>query len=879
MRLSCAVGLVASAVNMNGKYLVGTGDKMPVDFNDDYASKGHEYFDVWSPEIATHYGEVFWTSMGTLPLPEDIVQRFDGKAIAVTGYEMDQVMVEPTGQPGLSPEKDVSVPINWAYNHHYMTWMTGKHSKMQEIVVDPEDTMAHGAPTMWVALPTESASFRKDPSIPVSQFFSEGNGGESRKSFHGYPKGFAQLVDSPTSWTITPMQIDTRNRDCGVSPSDINNCTVFTPGPEPKQARFGRPAPLGTNYSGLLECPCTSRYAGDSYFYPDAKTKQLHHMFEASAGTCQVDQHVASAELCFEAGPALGINATQFINRTITNASMPPACSVAVHGNGSATVYYNTKGNGTCNGAAHTSGASTTSRVNVTLTLDLNATGAYKRSPKGVYCSNNHASPLAQFIPESESVADAVVSRMDCENWCIGNRLCWGCSVHCPSSELCQWNAIKSCGTVEHFAGKIKGDITQRIGNGTVTITTRGPADVWFGVGINASEMADAPYALISNGSGIMERQIGTCGSEAEHCPGDLLTSSVTVVSNTVEDGMRTILMTRPFAGLTDAHHSFHLGGQTNMNLITAVGSSQVFAYHKAHGPAQITLSSAGSATCVCDVGIQGDLCETGGENCGHFVKDCAPAPFGDLVTQKNPTCSSATYGGGLRCCTHKRILLDTDQEIRPELLRYHMKFRFWFQDYTKDKTGSPTHYNLDRIYYQTEANAGEYDVPPAFSLPGEEIPGYGKWPANTTTPGTSCTGQCPDGADCECVHTITYHWNVSNIRLLYAGGHCHAPSCLSIELFRNDTGTPQLLCRQLPVYGNGTFPVDKWDEAGYVTLPPCLWGSPEEGLEEPVFLPENTPLISIKKNRNTHLGHYGEMASWQMRGVSFPAESRGVFV
>ena len=27
-------------------------------------------------------------------------------------------------------------------------------------------------------------------------------------------------------------------------------------------------------------------------------------------------------------------------------------------------------------------------------------------------------------------------------------------------------------------------------------------------------------------------------------------------------------------------------------------------------------------------------------------------------------------------------------------------------------------------------------------------------------------------------------------------------------------------------------------------------------------------PLLSIKKNRNTHVGHYGEMASWQMRGL-----------
>ena len=54
----------------------------------------------------------------------------------------------------------------------------------------------------------------------------------------------------------------------------------------------------------------------------------------------------------------------------------------------------------------------------------------------------------------------------------------------------------------------------------------------------------------------------------------------------------------------------------------------------------------------------------------------------GELITQSNPTCWSATYAGGLSCCGHKRILLDADQDPGPTLLRYHMKWRFWFQEY-----------------------------------------------------------------------------------------------------------------------------------------------------------------------------------------------------
>lgn len=79
---------VSYAENMNGNYVVASGDKIGVKFNVDYASKGHEFFDVYSPELATHYGEVFWTDQGNNPIPQDIIDRFKGKTIAITGYEL-----------------------------------------------------------------------------------------------------------------------------------------------------------------------------------------------------------------------------------------------------------------------------------------------------------------------------------------------------------------------------------------------------------------------------------------------------------------------------------------------------------------------------------------------------------------------------------------------------------------------------------------------------------------------------------------------------------------------------------------------------------------------------------------------------------------------
>jgi len=138
--------------NMNGEYVVSSGaGKSAPKFNTDYASKGHEYFDVWSPEIATRYAEVWWHDMGKQPLPREIVARFANKTMAITGYEMDMVMVQPAGQPGANPAQDVSVPMNWAYNHHYEAWITGRYSELKKNEhPDPSDTSHHGGPQVRV---------------------------------------------------------------------------------------------------------------------------------------------------------------------------------------------------------------------------------------------------------------------------------------------------------------------------------------------------------------------------------------------------------------------------------------------------------------------------------------------------------------------------------------------------------------------------------------------------------------------------------------------------------------------------------------------------------------------------------------------------------
>ena len=301
-------------------------------------------------------------------------------------------MVTPTGKPGVNPDQDVSVPINWAYNHHYMAWMAGKDAEFVEVPSDgPEDWLAHGAATKVIAVEKPSAKFRSFAGVaPTNQMFSEGNGGESRKSFHGYPNGFAQLVESPTTWTITPMQVDTRNRDCGVTPADVNNCTQFIPGPEPKQARYGLGIPEGTNYSGVLECPCNGMFGGDPSFYgDDTITKQITHNFGAATATCAATEAVLDAPTCFAAAAtSLGVDTASIKNVTTSSSTLPHGCSLSRSAaDGTVTATFNT-------GASTADCPATTKQVGetkflatgVTLQLGLETTNSsfvYAHSPKG----------------------------------------------------------------------------------------------------------------------------------------------------------------------------------------------------------------------------------------------------------------------------------------------------------------------------------------------------------------------------------------------------------------------------------------------------------------------------------------------------------------
>ena len=115
------------------------------------------------------------------------------------------------------------------------------------------------------------------------------------------------------------------------------------------------------------------------------------------------------------------------------------------------------------------------------------------------------------------------------------------------------------------------------------------------------------------------------------------------------------------------------------------------------------------------------------------------------------------------------------------------------------------------------------------------------------------------DPAACGNVTKIETEYG-GKFQLIYAAFHCHAPACMSGELWSADTN--ELICRNTPIYGSGTKPMD---EASYLmALPPCVWGP---GYADPPILTLDMNLTAIKRANNTN-GHWGVMGLWQARSA-----------
>lgn len=162
--------------------------------------------------------------------------------MAITGYEVDQVTHDLTPEekarssttadnlggfscyPNCS-SSDKSVPIYNAYNHHYFDespgpqcfscWYVGANlsrlcARVSARWLVGNDSEVFDLPEVRrLPNPTRTGvrSLPNDHGFPTNIVFKENPGGEFRKSYHGYPSGYAQLLHSPTQWLVEPMQV------------------------------------------------------------------------------------------------------------------------------------------------------------------------------------------------------------------------------------------------------------------------------------------------------------------------------------------------------------------------------------------------------------------------------------------------------------------------------------------------------------------------------------------------------------------------------------------------------------------------------------------------------------------------------------------------
>mmetsp|Transcript_8887 Transcript_8887/g.20380 ORF Transcript_8887/g.20380 Transcript_8887/m.20380 type:complete len:740 (+) Transcript_8887:10-2229(+) len=711
--------------NMNGlRYTIANA--LPGHEERDFL--GNEFFEVYSPAITSRYSEVVWRTLPPVDLPEAIACRFNNSVIAVTGTEVNVVRRNGT--------TETSVPCYESYNHHYVAFIYGSGVELTGASLHraPAHGVMSGHSLQVEFQRTEPEGSDTKEVVPGVQAFSEHNGNEARQSYHGLPRNMVQPIASPQRFVFGPMQINTKNPDGSGKRG----------GPLPKESQ----APPGALYSGLLECPCTTR------------TKKVPAGFEPRiTGNCDVTARAASPPECFAAAAAMQV--TVLANTTESNTSEPAGCFLRSQSASEVEAVFNT---------AHS-------------TVECSAPGATQ--------THGQFNSLVGVTLDIDAVADSV------------------------------------------------------------NITLQGPSDVWFAVGFNASAMSDLPWTIVveakAGASAVHERKLG------DHEPGTLLTPELSVLQNDVQGSLRTVVVTRKLKGGDANRFDFPASGAgTQVSLINALGGSGVFDGNKHKDAAGFALTlvgvgARGGATCLCRGG-------TGTIDGLPFDPRCMGEPYSDLLQTHNPTCDINQYRGGIACCHDGAILLDADQEVPAEEDTVYFKWRFYFTEYNP-----AVHTPL--IHLEWQWGHIEYDVPaaPAGTPPADAVHVlttrfqlrdmmnlYGK-------------PHCDPFTDYYCADVDRV--NAGGVSLIMAGGHCHAPACISLELYNADTGF--LVCRVVPVGGQGD---SAFDEAGYLYLPPCQWGSAEEGLQAPPVLFLDTNLTSIKRVNST-VGHTGVMAIWQARG------------
>jgi hypothetical protein len=399
-----------------------------------------------------------------------------------------------------------------------------------------------------------------------------------------------------------------------------------------------------------------------------------------------------------------------------------------------------------------------------------------------------------------------------------------------------------------------------------VTITLEGPSDVWFGAGFGyhhvstggadpsvGVSMVGTNWTIVVLGNGtITERKLGN------HEPGYRLPDTLNVVSNTVVDGRRTVVVTRSIEGKASDVYKFDPTAN-QVTYINAVGGGPDFEFHQAKASGVLYLVETDYPTCICN--FAGDQGSIGGYSWGN--QRCVDRPLGQMLDDPmwltgpnannvngkgvNPTCDIHAYRGGLRCCKGGTIILDSNQTVKNNVAwEWQLKYRYYYE-VVEDPKAADAPQNTFMTSWWTEHNNGEHDVP-----------------------------VCLSADKSKCQYIITSNFTAGQMggcangcQFVTMEGHCHI-GCIGMEMWiMDDPHNPKLLCNATVGYGKG----DGWmDEMGYIAgANTCLYGK-QDGLPNPVPLHPTTKLMSVKISNNTN-PYTGDMGLWEINAAPLPAD------
>lgn len=827
----------------------------PINAGEDFVGTIHRgsFFDVYGDWIETRYSEVFWTAQPAVDLPSYIVEKFAGKSISFTGFEVDVI-----------DEQNRSIPEFQIYNHHYCATIQGDGSTMVKVGSREQDSLLRDDRdrTRRRAFevhppefePRDTPGFSSDSTIPTAHNFWQGNGGEHRKSFKYLPMGTGQLLESPKSFVLQPMLINT-NFQGGSDPSAKNKTArqLFHEAPLPKNSI----SPPGANYSGLMECPCTTR-----------TTKIITGYTTAASGQCSTI--VENADECFVAVSGL-LGGRVVSNNTVTSDAAPSGCFVVAHSKGNEAYFNaNTTSNTQCgenSGApVRSKGDATSASGDLTMHIDLDGSSGNVTftlvGPSDVWFGVGfNASAMADAPYTIVVDGDGNVTERKLAN-------------HMPGQIL--ENSIdvlsNTVGPEPSLSAPMR---MNRVGG----VELRPPFEVMeWSTCLDACNKDEScaswlydpvrwttVYNLEKEGKCTLFRD----DDKSLFTWHDWVEGMVSDIKRT-KQMVRTVVLRRPLTGMTTEHFTFD-PKSNGFPFIEAVGTTSTFQYHgTSRGGNTLVLVEDGAPICVCEGSSPG-----GSINGIPWSNNCEDWPATTILRDHNPSCSIATYEGGMICCHHGIYLLDAEQPIPPETFKFRMRFRFWWEDPATQASNASSvsrmvwgddlpYQNAFFMFRETEVAHGEYDVPKCATgtKPGDCVHTIvGNFQVKDTM--HECTGR--SDVWCSPVNLPNASYPQSDaVALVHISPHCHGPACISMKMIDRDRNNATI-CETFPAYGSTD---NAMNESGYASgIPPCIWGTPEEGLPPPPILRLDSNITVIKRVNSTN-GHRGVMGHWQMRGI-----------